>query len=248
MKGGQRSDLLQAEWTKSRWNPRGIDIQTFAGSSELHDDATWSTKLIEKMSVQRTSAEPIANLNQRRRRYRGDEYGSLLAAWLNEMTHGRRNQCAYRRANRLLKTVLQLTDVPGDQTRLQKIATSIEKQLRPYSSRPHCFMMRTQEAGSQGETLERIRPFFQAVPSGGQTTREHAAVDAILELSQRALLSDIRRCDSRKCRRWLYARFAHQHFCSERCKNEYCDSKEFKLKHAAKQKITDELKRSGKAV
>src|ERR1019366_6013372 len=211
----------------------------------VRNDATWGPKWIDEIKVRGTSPESIANSKQRRR-YRGDEYGDVLVAWLNEMAPGRRNRSAYQRMCRLLKTVLQLADVHGDQTRLQKIATSIEKQLPRYPVRPQYFLMTTQEVGPRGEALDRVRPFFQVVPSGGQTSREQAAVSAILELSQGGLLSNVRRCDVKKCRRWLYARFPHQRFCSEQCKNEYCASKAFRVEHAAKQKKIDELHRSGK--
>lgn len=210
----------------------------------VRDDATWGPKWTDEIKVRGASPESAVNL-KRRRRYRGDEHGDVLVAWLNEMVHGRRNRSAYQRICRLLKNVLQLAEVPGDQTRRQEIATSIEKQLHGYSERPQHFVMKTREVGPQGEALDRVRPFFQAVPSGGQTSREQAAVIAILELSQRGLLSNVRRCDWKKCRRWLYPRFPHQRFCREQCKNEYCASKAFKVEHAAKQKKIDELRRSG---
>ncbi len=209
----------------------------------VRDDTTWGPKWIDEINVQGTSQECIASSKQRRQ-YRGDEYGDVLVAWLNEMASSPRNRSVYQRMRRLLKKVFQLANVPDDQTRLQKIATSIEKQLP--STSPQYFVMRTQEVGPQREALDRIRFFPQVVPSGGQTFREQAAVNAILELSLRDLLSNVRSCDGKKCRRWLYARFPHHRFCSEQCKNQYYASKAFKAEHAAKQKQIDELHRSGK--
>lgn len=240
MIGREFSDLLSAESTESpgtRAQNQRSDL-----SLDIAKDACRHYRGYVKQ-VKKAPSNPEPKREQRQRQYRGDEYGGLLVAWLNEMRHGRRNQSAYRRMVRLFRTVLQLADVPVDQTRLKKSATSIEKQLRHYSVCQHYFVMKTKEVGPQGEALDRARPFFQEGPSGGQTAREQAAFSAILELSQRGLLSNIRRCDWKKCRRWLYARFTHHRFCSEQCKDKYCDSKEFKLKHAAKQKTIDKFHR-----
>jgi len=210
----------------------------------VRSDKTWGPKWSDKINVQGKSKESVAS-SRRRRRYLGDEYGDVLVAFLNEMALGRRNRSIYERMCRLLN-MCQSSSVPVDQARQQKIATSIEKQLRRYTARPQRFVMKTKDVGPRGEVLDRVRFSPQMVPSGGQTFREQTAVNAILELSPRDLLSNVRRCDNKKCRRWLYARFPHQRFCSERCKNEYCASKAFKVEHAARQKEIDELHRSGK--
>jgi len=213
----------------------------------VRSDATWGPVWTDGVEQLGTSPEPSANLRQRRQ-YRGDEYGDVLVAWLNEMAHSRHNRSAYQRMSRLLKTVLQSSDVSDDPAKLKKVAMSIEEQLRRYSVRPKYFAVKTREVNPQGEAPDRARPFFQVVPSGGQSFREQAAVSAILELAQSGLLSNVRRCDWRKCRGWLYARYPHHRFCSEQCKNGYYSTKAFKVEHAAKQKKIDDLRRSGKVI
>lgn len=209
----------------------------------VRDDAIWGPKWIDEIEVEDTS--PLSIANSKRRRYLGDEYGDLVVAWFNEMASAQRNRVAYERMCRLFRTLLKLPHVLGDKKKLQKVVRSIDKQLQHYSQRPQYFAMKTHDVGFQAAAPVRVQPFFNVVPSAGNF-RELSTVSAILELAQRGLLHRVRRCDWGRCRRWLYARFPHQRFCDEQCKNEYCASKGFKTEHAAKQREIDGLHRSGK--
>jgi hypothetical protein len=228
----------------------------------VRDDATWGAKWVDEIEVEDTSPESIAN--SKHRRYLGDEYGDLVVAWFNEMASTRRNRIAYQRVCRLFRALLKVPDILGDQEVLQKIATSrpgkikqeikgklnqlkdIGKQLQHYSQHPQYFVMKTHDVGFHAEASTHVQPVFNLVPSEGRNFREQSTVSAILELAQMGLLHKVRRCDWVICRRWFYARFPHQRFCKEQCKNAYCNSKGFKAEHAAKQREIDELHRSGK--
>jgi hypothetical protein len=52
----------------------------------------------------------------------------------------------------------------------------------------------------------------------GWPMREPVAIEAIVELSQERLLPKVKKC-SAGCGKWLYARFPHQQFCSQACKD-----------------------------
>jgi hypothetical protein len=209
----------------------------------VNDDAVWGPRWVDAIVVEDTSTESVGNV--KRRRYIGDEFGDLVVAWFNEMASTRCNRVAYQRVCRLFRTLLKLLDVGGDQEALQKIVTSIDKQLQYYSQRPRYFAMKTHDVGFHNAASPRVQSFFDVLPSA-TNVRELSTVSSILELANRGLLHKVRRCGWGRCRRWLYARFPHQRFCDEQCKNKYCASKRFKAEHSAKQRVTDELHRSGK--
>ena len=53
------------------------------------------------------------------------------------------------------------------------------------------------------------------------------ALQMILDLARAGYLNRLRRCSH--CRRWLYAKFRHQHFCSTKCQQKhYTQSEEWK--------------------
>ena len=53
----------------------------------------------------------------------------------------------------------------------------------------------------------------------GQPDLELTAVLHAVELARGNELSSLRKCPN--CQKWLFARFSHQRFCSENCKNEF---------------------------
>lgn len=53
------------------------------------------------------------------------------------------------------------------------------------------------------------------------------ALEVILKLTQMGQLNRLRHCA--QCKRWLYAKFRHQHFCSVKCQQKnYSDSEEWR--------------------
>ena len=58
------------------------------------------------------------------------------------------------------------------------------------------------------------------------------AVEVILDIAKVGYLGRLRRC--LQCRKWLYARFRHQNFCSVKCQQkQYTGSEEWKAHRRA---------------
>jgi hypothetical protein len=50
---------------------------------------------------------------------------------------------------------------------------------------------------------------------------ERAFALQILDIADRGRISYLKQCANTNCRKWLFARFSHQRFCEEGCKEEY---------------------------
>ena len=72
----------------------------------------------------------------------------------------------------------------------------------------------------------------------GINTQDALDLQDFLDLAREGLLPRLKRCANPKCRRWFYARFAHQRFDSERCQQET-----FRSDPGWKQKRCDYMKR-----
>ena len=80
------------------------------------------------------------------------------------------------------------------------------------------------------------------------------AVLEIIRLGEQGLLDRIRQCHWSECRKWFYARFAHQHFCSTDCQQDAFYKTEHWKRHRreymrrlrARKKLAKKRRRVGK--
>jgi hypothetical protein len=86
--------------------------------------------------------------------------------------------------------------------------------------------------------------FDDGAVAGKRPAMESVAVHNAIELARRGLLPRLVSCE---CGRWFFARFAHQRFCSTRCrKRHHSCSEGFKAARRAYMRRYYRLKVSGK--
>jgi hypothetical protein len=147
------------------------------------------------------------------RHYEGEQYGLRLVQWLNTALNQRQNgvQLLFESVLALNQTLAQGSGAwHGRQAR--ELQASINEQMSRCIDHYECFLS---HAGST----------FVRTPTGKQSYSEHLAVAAIVELSNRQLLDRVRLCDNCQ-KKWLFARFSTQRFCSERCRMKEFSSRE----------------------
>jgi hypothetical protein len=80
--------------------------------------------------------------------------------------------------------------------------------------------------------------------SGRHPTGESLAIHGVIELAKLHLLQRVNQC---KCGRWFFAKFAHQRFCTQRCRKKHHESSEaFKATRREYMRRYYRLKVSGK--
>jgi len=99
---------------------------------------------------------------------------------------------------------------PGHRERLLKAETAnkaVNKILRQYEARPHLRLL--------APLGEEFRLEWQRAEGADL---ELQAVLSAVKLAQEGRISSLKECANPNCRLWLFARFNHQRFCSETCK------------------------------
>lgn len=162
------------------------------------------------------------------RHYRGEEAATAVLRWLNQDHEqeyvgneylgrylGKNTRASRERVIWLIETARAVRvavreapqrDLLAFPTRkLAKLDNQLNKFLLQYPTVPSFYLTCGRECMFDDNTIV----------GGRRPVGEALAVFRILELSNMGLLDRLHKCD---CGRWLFSRFKHQRFCSDRCR------------------------------
>jgi len=137
------------------------------------------------------------------RTYRGETEALFLVNELNKRLRTARG--TLRETVHALQALSEYQSLPLGEQRLK--ISRINKVLQQYHARP---LLRGDRRRKDGFRLE-----WQ---SNEGDDLELLAVLRAVELAQGGRIASLKECSNPDCKRWLFARFAHQRFCSEACK------------------------------
>ena len=154
----------------------------------------------------------------RKRRYFGEATGKALAAFLNDRTRKRQTETTWSNAD-------QVVNRPGADSD-QVLLRLIELGQRCHASpNPHVRESLKRDANILLLDLK-FNPVIVSIHGAWTVHWEAwkydspaAAVKLWLELVGIGVVSRLRRCARKKCRRWYYARFDHTSFHSIKCRD-----------------------------
>jgi hypothetical protein len=178
------------------------------------------------------------------RTYPGDPWTSNLVSWLNGdvLDRGRNSRASRSRLLDFMDSVRKVTDaiaaapswdlINNPTPRLNRVINELNARLDEYPSTPTFYINWGREW------------VFDDAIAGRRPPGESVAIHGVIELAKLHLLDRVIRC---QCSRWFFAKFAHQRFCSTRCRRKHHQSsEEFKAARREYMRQYYRLKTSGK--
>ena len=193
-----------------------------------------------------TPLEQKARRAGNKRQFFGEGWAGTLTRWLNVESPpelGKNTAVSRRRVcdlicniHNMLRAIAQApsSDLFNHPTRrMERLQQELNARLSEY---PTTVMF----SFDKGRTWE----FEDGAIAGKYPDGESLAVHSLIRLAQAQLFYRIRWCE---CGRWFVARFAHQHFCSQRCRKRHHEqSDEYKASRRDYMRRYYRLKNSGK--
>lgn len=154
------------------------------------------------------------------RQFLGDEASAQLVAWLNSPEQTRAH-------TRILRIMTLLTEEGGTHEELAKALHQYHYYPAIYPNLRKVVWWPADHV--PGPDLFR-KLLFGEIPYG-----EERAVLDLVSLIQIGALRGVRQC--RHCKKWLFARFCHQQYCSQRCRERHFQSSaEWKARRNSRQR------------
>jgi hypothetical protein len=181
-----------------------------------------------------------------KRHFFGEGWGVNLARWLNAENPpelGKSTATSRRRVLDLICNIhnmlVAIADAPSSDL-FNHPTRRMERLQRELNSRLSEYPTTAIFSFDKGRTWE----FEYGAIAGKYPDGESLAVHSLIQLAQAQLFYRIRWCE---CSRWFVARFAHQHFCSQRCRKRHHEkSDEYKAGRRDYMRRYYRLKNSGK--
>src|ERR1700741_3757592 len=188
-------------------------------------------------------------LERRTRAYPGSNSDSFVTRWLNaenDPNWGRGNSKASRKrvldfANNIrdvrqaIESDSLVYDLSRPPSRAEKLVDELNARLEEYP---------TTGLFSVDWCCGRTWEFEDGAVYGSHPPGESVAIYHVVQLAKQRLLNRLNQCE---CGRWFFVKFAHQHFCTARCRKKHHESSEaFKATRREYMRRYYRLKVSGK--
>jgi hypothetical protein len=185
-------------------------------------------------------------LERRARTYPGSPWATNLVSWLNAEEVSGRGKNSKASRTRVLDFMDNVRDVLNaieaapswdlinhPTPRLNRVMERLNTRLDDYPSTSLFYI-----------NWGREWVFDEGALGGRHPPGESMAIHGAIELAKLHLLERVNRCE---CGRWFLAKFAHQHFCTARCRKKHHESSEaFKATRREYMRRYYRLKVSGK--
>ena len=176
------------------------------------------------------------------RKFQCEDAGEYLASFFNAdvgelpAVRSKRGRQGRKRAIQLVRVLQLLSDKTKEPMGDTRFLAPADRLLARYVVRPVlCFI----DPGGKFDF-----GFDQHSRARFNPIEEWQAIQAIMELGEHGLLGNLKECA--QCHRWMFARFSHQRFCSEGCRQaHFRSSEEFKAGRRAYMRRLYHLKKKG---
>jgi len=157
------------------------------------------------------------------RKYRGEAEARFLLSQLNEGRTIDRDSL-----RQIILALQELGDcrpitrqrvLSGDPSQVEEMRKieAVNKFLRQYEARPRLRLPSPRGAPIRLEWRSTPKSNTDATRVRRDANLELKAVLIAVELAQQGRIASVKKCAYPNCKRWLFARFKHQRFCSEAC-------------------------------
>ena len=157
------------------------------------------------------------------RKYRGEEEARFLLSQLNEGSTIHRDSL-----RQIISALQELADChpitrprvwSGDSVQIEEMRKieTVNKSLRQYEARPRLRLPFTRGGPIRLEWRSTPKSITDATRVRRDANLELKTVLIAVELAQEGRIVSLKQCANPNCKRWLFARFKHQRFCSEAC-------------------------------